>query len=124
MSWCGFEDIEGWQVARELNRSVWRLVVDGRFRNDLSLMDQINRSAGSVMDNIAEGFEAGSNAEFIRFLRYAQRSAAETKSQLYRAQDREHITAEEFQALLALQREVYNKIGGLIKYLKNSSKPQ
>lgn len=74
-----FEEIEAWQVARELNRKVWSLIDSGAFGKDFALSDQLNRSAGSVMDNIAEGFNAGSDAEFVRFLRYSQRSTSEVQ---------------------------------------------
>ena len=71
------------------------------------------------MDNIAEGFDGGSKAEFIRFLGYAQRSCSEVKSQLVRAQDRALISSSEFAAINALATECHGKIGGFIHYLKN-----
>ena len=71
------------------------------------------------MDNIAEGFDAGSKPEFVRFLRYSQRSCSEVKSQLYRALDREYIDQVTFELLLATLTEVANKSGGLIKYLRS-----
>jgi len=54
------EEIEAWQAARELNRRVWDLIEAGSLGKDFALSDQINRAAGSTMDNIAEGFESGS----------------------------------------------------------------
>ncbi len=71
------------------------------------------------MDNIAEGFDGGSDAEFIRFLCYAQRSCTETQSQLYRALDRDHIEQADFNDLYGLANHTRNKIGGLIRHLKN-----
>lgn len=44
------------------------------------------------MDNIAEGFERGTRAEFIQFLGYANGSIGELRSQLYRTPDRNFIT--------------------------------
>ena len=82
-----FEDIEGWQLARELTRRVYALTHEVEFSRDFGLKDQIQRAAGSALHNIAEGFDGGSNAEFARFLRYAQRSCTEVKSQLYVALD-------------------------------------
>lgn len=74
------------------------------------------------MDNIAEGFDGGSNAEFVRFLIYAQRSCTEVKSQLYRAADRNLIESEEFKHMYDLASLVHRKIGGFIRYLKNVQK--
>lgn len=118
-AWKQFEDVEAWQAARRLNAQVWALVKQGAFGKDFALVDQINRSAGSTMDNIAEGFDAGSNAEFVRFLRYSQRSCSEVKSQLFRALDRSHIDKSTFDALQVTLSEISNKSGGLIKYLRS-----
>jgi len=75
------------------------------------------------MDNIAEGFDAGSNPEFIRFLGYAQRSCSEVQSQLYHALDRSHIVQEEFDKLYEQARLTRAKIGAFIRYLKNHPRP-
>jgi len=69
------------------------------------------------MANIAEGFDAGSDIEFQRFLRIAQRSATEVQSHLYVALDRRYIESGSFDALYAQARETRRLIGGLIKYL-------
>ena len=82
-----FEEIEAWQVARELTRSVYECSKSGSFAKDFALRDQIRRAAISVMSNIAEGFERGGNAEFIQFLSIAKGSAAEVETQLYVALD-------------------------------------
>jgi four helix bundle protein len=94
-----FEDIEAWQKARELSKSIYEITIIGNFSKDYSLKDQINRSAGSVMDNIAEGFERGGNREFIQFLAIAKGSIGEVRSQLYRAKDRNYIEPENFNQL-------------------------
>jgi four helix bundle protein len=70
------------------------------------------------MDNIAEGFDGGSNPEFARFLSYTQRSCSEVRSQLIRALDRKHIDDATFQELAALAAEVHRKSGGLIRHLR------
>jgi len=82
-----FEDIEAWQLARELTAKVYALTRRPGFTRDYGLKDQIQRASGSVMHNIAEGFDGGSNAEFAKFLRYAQRSCSEVRSELYVALD-------------------------------------
>lgn len=82
-----FEDLQSWQKARELANVVYDLTNNSQFAKDFGLRNQIQRAAGSVMHNIAEGFDAGSNPEFIRFLKMARRSASEVQSQLYLAFD-------------------------------------
>tara|TARA_R110000850_G_scaffold20056_3_gene59985 strand:+ start:218 stop:601 length:384 start_codon:yes stop_codon:yes gene_type:complete len=112
-----FEDIEGWQAARELTKSIYGVAKVGAFAKDFGLRDQITRAAGSSMHNIAEGFDAGSNPEFVRFLRYSQRSCTEVKSQLYVALDQQYISTEQFDGLQALADKTHRKVGGFIKYL-------
>src|SRR4051794_33567811 len=65
-----FEEIFSWQRARELNKKIGALIDGGRFKKNYKLIDQIERSAGSIMDNISEGFERSGNKEFIQFLLY------------------------------------------------------
>jgi len=116
-----FEEIEGWQIGRELVRQVYEVTKKGEFAKDYGLKDQIQRAAGSVMHNIAEGFDGGSNAEFIKFLRYAQRSASEVQSELYVALDQMYISQEKFQELHDLAAHAKSKIGGFIAYLQRSA---
>ncbi len=97
---------------------------EGEFSQDWGLKDQIRRSAGSVMHNIAEGFDGGSNIEFLKFLRYAQRSCREVQSQLYVALDEEYVTPSVFEDLYTAVDATHGKIGGFIKYLKSSPRTQ
>jgi len=120
MVWKSFEEIDAWQLSRTLNRRIWELICSGAFGRDNALVDQINRAAGSVMDNIAEGFDAGSKAEFARFLSYSQRSSSEVRSQLIRALDRRHMAQDVFDELAAINSEIHRKAGGLIKRLKSN----
>jgi four helix bundle protein len=112
-----FEDIEAWQVARELTRQVYAASKTSRFSRDYGLKDQITRAAGSAMHNIAEGFDGGSNAEFVKFLRYAQRSCTEVQSQLYVALDQDYVSEARFEELYTLAKAAHATIGGFIKYL-------
>jgi four helix bundle protein len=117
-----FEEIEGWQLARELTRNVYSLASKEKFSRDFGLRDQIQRAAGSSMHNVAEGFDSGSNAEFVRFLRYAQRSCTEVQSQLYVALDQKYLSSKEFDDVFSLADQTKSKIGGLIKYLLRNEK--
>ncbi len=117
-----FEDIEGWQLGRELTRLVYAVTRKGDFAKDFGLKNQIQTAAGSVMHNIAEGFDAGSNREFIRFLRYAKRSSTEVQSELYVALDQRYVTRMEFEKLYETARLTRSKIGAFIKYLMDYEK--
>ena len=115
-----FEDIEGWQEARVLARMIYEVSSKGQFARDFRLRGQIEDAATSVMANIAEGFDAGSDAEFIRFLGYARRSASEVQSHLYIALDRGYVTEEEFEAIYQKAVQVKKLINGFIRYLRRS----
>jgi four helix bundle protein len=118
-----FEDIEAWQLARALTATIYRITDRDGFAKDFGLRDQIRRAVGSIMHNIAEGFDAGSNPEFIRFLQYAKRSCTEVQSELYVALDRHYITQSEFDQLYEDTRLVRAKIGAFIRYLTLNPKP-
>ena len=115
-----FEDIQSWQKARQLANSIYDLTEHPKFLKDFRLSGQIQGAAGSVMHNIAEGFDAGSNPEFIRFLKIARRSASEVQSQLYLALDRKYITQEELTIAYNLATKSKQIINGMIGYLRKS----
>ncbi|SFT79865.1 four helix bundle protein [Lishizhenia tianjinensis] len=89
-------------------------------KDDAGLYDQLNRASGSIMDNIAEGFGRMGNKEFILFLSYAQGSLYESKSQVYRAKDRNYIGEELLNELISNLEDVSKQITGFIKYLKGA----
>ena len=113
-----FEDLKAWQKARELANVVYELSERAAFAKDFRLRNQIQGAAGSVMHNIAEGFDSGSDPEFIRFLKMARRSASETQSELYLALDRKYVTQDEKQKAYDLASEAKKLINGLIGYLR------
>lgn len=115
-----FEEIQAWQKARALNQKVGEYIDSGRFKTNFRLINQIEGSAGSIMDNIAEGFERSGNKEFLQFLYIAKGSCGELRSQLYRAADRNYVQKQEFDELFALSKEIINKLQKLIDYLETS----
>lgn len=117
-----FEEIQAWQLARELTRKVYELTKKPEFSKDFGLKNQIRNAAGSSMHNIAEGFDSESNAEFVRFLRYAKRSCTEVQSELYIALDEEYISTKAFQETYDLAEKTRAVIRGFIKYLLNYEK--
>ena len=115
-----FEEIEAWQQARSLAGRIHKLTQEGSFARDFKLINQINGASGSVMDNIAEGFERGGTREFVQFLSIAKGSAGEVRSQLYRAMDRSHITQETFYELKSDVIIISKLLSGLINYPNTS----
>ncbi len=113
--------MEVWQKAREFSCEVFELTTTGTFARDFALRDQINRSSGSVMDNIAEGFERAGKNEFVLFLGYSKGSCGETLSQLYRALDRHHISEDQFNKLKSDNERIAKMITGFIGYLNKST---
>ena len=114
------EQIISWQEARSLNKNVGQLIDTGRLKKNFRLIGQIEGSAGSIMDNIAEGFERGGNKEFVQFLYIAKGSCGELRSQLYRALDRNYIIQKEFDELSVHAMKISSLIQKFIDYLENS----
>ena len=115
-----FEDLEIRKLAREICKDTYKIINYPEFSKDFGLVRQINDSSGSIMDNIAEGFERGGNKEFINFLGIAKGSCRETRSQLYRSLDFEYVSKEEFDNLLQKTIMLSKKLSGFITYLKTS----
>ena len=115
-----FEQIISWQEARVLNKNLGNLIDESRFKKNFRLISQIEGSAGSIMDNIAEGFERGRNKEFVQFLYIAKGSCGELRSQLYRALDRNYITQKEFDNLSVHAMKISSLIQKFINYLEKS----
>jgi four helix bundle protein len=116
-----FEEIFAWQKARDLNKLIGNYIDTGRFKNNFRLIGQIEGSAGSIMDNIAEGFERSGNREFLQFLYISKGSCGEFRSQLYRALDRNYISQEEFTTLYEQAKEIIIMLQKLIDYLETSN---
>ena len=115
-----FEDIEAWQLGRELARCVYEATREGEFARDFGLRDQIQRAAVSVTSNIAEGFERRSSAEFARFLLIARGSAGEVRSQLYLALDLGYIDADRFEHLTRLASRISKATDALARHLRET----
>ena len=114
-----FEDIEAWKEARNLTREIYRTTARKSFSKDFGLRDQLQRAAVSIMANIAEGFDGGSNREFAKFLAYALRSASEVQSHLYVALDQQYLRQREFDDLYGLTVKVKNLTNGFRRYLRS-----
>jgi len=116
-----FEDLDVWQKACHLAKRVWDLTQKGSFAKDYKLKDQINDACGSVMDNIAEGFERGGNNEFRYFLWISKGSSGEIRSQAHRARHRGHITEDEFTEIWTEANDIGKMLHGLLDSIRQSN---
>ncbi len=114
------DDLRIWKDARELAKRIRVLSDQSVFAADTALKDQINRSAGSVMDNIAEGFGRGGSREFMQFLGIARGSLQEVKSQVARALDCNYINEIEFNELRERIKVLAAQITTFMQYLLSS----
>ncbi len=115
-----FEDLDAWKISRELCNKIGEIIDKELFQKNFRLIGQIEGSSGSIMDNIAEGFERGTRAEFIQFLGYSKGSCGEFRSQLYRALDRKYITQIEYEELFVLATRISAMIQKFIEYLQKT----
>ncbi|MDC1353860.1 four helix bundle protein [Polaribacter sp.] len=112
-----FEDLEIWQLARQLSQQVLFISKNTELKNDYRFKDQIKASSGSFMDNIAEGFERDGNLEFRQYLSIAKGSFGEVRSQCYRLFDSEYIAEEKMVELVTECEQISKRIANFISYL-------
>ncbi len=115
-----FEDMEIWKEARRFSFEVYKLTCEPPFATDFRFRDQIRAAAGSVKDNIAEGFERSGRLEFVNFLGFAKGSAGEVLSQLHRAFDEAYIEEGSYQTKTEEYERLSASIAGFISYLNRS----
>ncbi len=116
-----FEELEIWQKARLLSKKTYPLTFVKPIKEDFRYKDQIRGSLGSILDNIAEGFERGSKLEFINSLTIAKGEVGEYKSQLYRGLDNLYFAKEIFSDLFALADELTKMIIAFVSYLNRTA---
>lgn len=115
-----FEETDVWKESRELVKLVYKLTNGLTFKKDHGLTDQVRRASVSILSNIAEGFERGSNAELLHFLYVAKGSAGEVRAQMYVALDQGYVSQTDRLKVHELCINISSQIAGLIKYLKRS----
>ena len=116
-----FEELAIFQKARELSKKIYPITNKDVFKSDYRFVQQIRAAAGSIMDNIAEGFERGGNKEFLNFLYISKGSCGEVRSQLIRANDVGYLTEEEYNELYTKCRKLSAGIMNFIKEIKASN---
>ena len=115
-----FEELAIFQKARELSAKIYPVTKRGEFKFDTRFVQQIRAAAGSIMDNIAEGFERTGNKEFLNFLYIAKGSCGEVRSQLIRAKDVGYLASEEYEELYIECRKLSACIMNFIKEVRAS----
>ena len=116
-----FEDLAIFQMARELCKKVYAITKNDEFRWDTRFVQQIHAAAGSIMDNIAEGYERDGNKEFINFLYIAKGSCGEVRSQIIRASDVGFIDDDTTKCLYNECTNLSKSISNFIASIKRSS---
>jgi len=113
-----FEDLHVFQEARKLANQTYGLTRAKTLALDRSLVLQMRRAAVSVLSNISEGFERGTNPEFVHALFIAKGSCGELRAQVLLAKDQGFLTPAEAEAAIVQCRQVSAGIANLIKYLR------
>jgi len=116
-----FEEMDAWQTARVLTRTVYKLTANGAFSRDFGLRDQMQRASVSIMSNIAEGFESRTEILFLEFLGRAKGSAGELRAQFYVAQDAGYLSEDQFQSIQDQCAKCSAQISRFMDYLKRSN---
>ena len=115
-----FEELEIWKEARRLYKKVLALINRELVAKDFRFRNNMKEAAGSVMDNIAEGFDRDSRLEFVNALRYSKGSTGEVRSQLFRGFDNEYWNESELNVLNEEYKNLASHIANFIKYLNTS----
>ena len=118
MKYKRFEEIKVWNESRIFVNCIYDLFrKNAALSKDYSLVDQLKRASYSIMLNIAEGFERGSNKEFANFLNIAKGSAGEVRSILYILKDNKYIGEEEFKNLCIKIEDISTQLSNFRKFL-------
>ncbi len=118
-----FEDLEAFQKARALCKEIYQITSIEPFKSDYRFVQQIRAAAGSIMDNIAEGYERNGNKEFLNFLYISKGSCGEVRSQLLRAHDVGFLSDSQYEQLYNDTQEIGRKLFHLIQTIKQKRNP-
>jgi four helix bundle protein len=113
-----FQDLICYQLARELRRTIARLIKTRPLANDFDLCNQMRRAARSATGNIAEGFKCRSNTEFARFLDISARSMGEIEDRLIETRDSELLTEEQAAPAFNLEKRASVAVARLTAHLR------
>lgn len=116
-----FENLFVWNEARATVISIYQMMQHNR---DYGFKDQIQRAAVSVMNNIAEGAECGTDAKFINFLNIAKGSCAEVRSMLYLCEDLKYCSKEKREEIQKMVSIISSGISKMIHSISSSDYKQ
>ena len=111
------ENLRVWQDSRLFVKAIYEVMYTC---NDYGFRDQIQRASLSIMNNIAEGSESGSDKTYIRYLNISYGSCAEVKSMLYLCEDLNYCSTEKRQELQSKLSVITKQIYKLREFLKNN----
>jgi four helix bundle protein len=115
-----FEDLPVYQKAKDLCINIYKFENE-IYRKDFGFKDQIQRASISVLNNIAEGFERGSDKDFIKFLYYSKGSVGEIRSLLNIAVELNYIDKNNYELLKKNCIDISQQLANFIKYLSEKS---
>jgi four helix bundle protein len=113
-----FEGLWIWQQARELVKEIYGDYRSGGASKDLGFRDQIQRAGVSIMNNIAEGFERSTDADFARLLDVAKGSCGEVRSMYYAAEDLGYIDHAMAETRRSKARQISAGIASMTSHLR------
>lgn len=117
-----FTDLIVWQKARSLCLDIYRITESFPVSEQFGLSSQMRRAAVSVVSNIAEGADRGSDKETKQFMLLARGSLAELQTQLLIAEDLGFVEQADFKSVVDDSVEVHKMLNGFIKSLTRNSK--
>lgn len=117
-----FEELKVWKDSVAVGVRVYHLCTQGKLAKDFGAMYQLRRSASSISNNIAEGFEYNSNKAFVKYLKYSKGSAGELRSNLFLLKEANMIEDTDYQALHRDLVGISSELEGFIQYLKRFEK--
>jgi four helix bundle protein len=120
MQFKRFEEMPVWQDARKLTTLIYTWTQREKFARDFGLRDQIQRSAVSIMSNIAEGYERATRKDFLLFISYAKGSVGEVRSQLYIGFDLKYIDEQQFKNGYDLCVSISTQLSKFSQHLKST----
>jgi four helix bundle protein len=116
-----FETLNVWQQAKQLTRYVYEMTQN---ISDWGFRDQIQRASVSIMNNIAEGSESGSDPSYVRYLYHSKGSCAEVRSMLYLSIDFNYCTVERGNEMIALCKMISAGLNRMINHIKQQQAPE
>ena len=117
-----FEDLEVWQVCRDLRKTLTGLARKLPPEEKFRLSDQIIRAARSVTNNIAEGYGRYHFLENIQFCRQSRGSLYEIKDHLIICVEENYLTDDNFNKLKSDCERAVMLLNGFIRYLQKQKK--